>query len=154
MEKYNLIPFSELLETLMPYAGDCRIISEMLNKNGYSISVRSLQQYRSSSCVPSLQTARIILKALDANFSLEYIKLSLDLERDKQADLKLNSTKIDKHIVIYEKDFNNIANGESGFVSDIIDARLEELYSNKKNKFSLYVKDLIEADILKNVINK
>lgn len=148
------LAFSEILESLMNYPGDCRIISDKLNKQGYKISARSLQQYRSSSCLPSLQTAKIILASLGENIPNNILNNSLILEKEKQEELNLDSSKIDKHIVLYEKEFKQIAGGEPGFVSDVINDRINELYPNQKKKFSLYVKDLIEADILKNVINK
>ena len=148
------LPFSDVLENLMDYTGDSRLISEKIAQDGYKVSIRSLQQYRSSECIPSVQTAKIILDALGEDFTLNDIKESLELEKEKQYDLKIDVSKIEKHLTLYENEFKDIANGEAGYVSDIIDQRIQELYPNQKRAFSLYVKDLIEADIIKNVVNK
>lgn len=146
------MPFSEILDNLTYYSGDNRIIMQKIKDAGYKISMRSLQQYRSSQCVPSIQTANLIISALNEKIPLEVIKESLELEKEKQAEYKIG--KIEKHISLYEHEFKDIANGETGYVSDIIEQRVNELYPNKRRAFSLYVKDLIEADIIKNVIEK
>lgn len=152
--QYVGIPFSEILENLMYYSGDARLISDAIKRKGFDVSIRSLQQYRSSERIPSLQKAQLIIETFGENMSLEEIKESLTLEKEKQFDLKIDTTKYEKHLTLYENEFKNIANGEAGYVADIIEQRIEELYPNQKRAFSLYVKDLIEADIIKNVINK
>ena len=154
MNTYKGLPFSEILDSLIYYSGDNRIIMEKISKSGYRISMRSLQQYRSSVCVPSIQTAELIMKALGENVSIDILRESLELEKEKQADNKIELSKIDKHLILYENEFKNIANGETGYVSDVIEQRINQLYPNQKRSFSLYVRDLIEADIIKNVIDK
>lgn len=153
-ENYAGLPFSDILESQMYYAGDNRLISDKIQSQGYTVSMRSLQQYRASERVPSIQKAQLILEALGIQMTNEQIKESLVLEREKQVEMKIDDNIIEKHVILYEHEFKHVANGETGFVSDIIEQRIQQLYPNQKRGFSSYVRDLIEADIVENVIKK
>lgn len=144
------IPFSELLESLVEkeYGHNNRRIVNLLYDKGVNISMRSLQRYRASSSIPSLLIASEIINCLDPSITLDEIKESILLEKEKQEKLDSDNSGIMNKFVSFKiKEMDSgIGLGEYD-ITNLIDNRIKELYGNNKRGFSKYIEDLVIKDL-------
>ena len=83
----------------------------------------------------------------------EILRLSRAVGKERKQEQKLIKARFDKHIIIDADNFRiGDMNGE--YVLDYLEDRINELYGEKtSSRYSLYIKDLILADLKKGILS-
>ena len=134
-----------------------RHLKEALESSQESVTVRSLQRYLRGDSVPSFEVAKNIIKTGKIKYSddeiREILRLSRAVGKERKQEQKLIKARFDKHIIIDADNFRiGDMNGE--YVLDYLEDRINELYGKKtSSRYSLYIKDLILADLKKGILS-
>lgn len=125
---------------------NCTTLSDAMRDDGFNISPRSLQRYRTQEMRPNLNIAKEILKVLEIEMTDDEIAKSLEEAREERIRNPQNVNFIERGVRIPYAGCSKELIGNDK-IKMAIDARIAETQDKKNPNLNKYLTDLICYDV-------